>query len=60
MPSVQSERDFDAPTYWFAMLRSAQKRGNLALSRKAATELDRLGVRVEFGERAPQRKEAAR
>lgn len=37
------------PIYWFAILESAQNRGELETAAHAQRELARLGVRVRYG-----------
>ena len=37
-----------SPTAWFAVLESARRKGDIALSHRALAELERLGVKVQF------------
>jgi hypothetical protein len=38
----------NSPTYWFAVMEGAKKRGDFLLAHQALSELRRLGVHVRF------------
>lgn len=46
----------ESPTYWFAILEIARSHGNFEDAANAKRQLERLGVRVEYGR--PQKAEA--
>jgi hypothetical protein len=51
----------DQPIYWFAVLDRAVERGDHAAAAEAQRELERLGVRVNYGRpRQPVSKEGRR
>ena len=43
----------DEPTYWFALMEIARKRGDFKQAVEAKRELMRLGVRVNYGRGVP-------
>jgi uncharacterized protein YPO0396 len=50
---------YDVPMYWFAILDQAVERGDHDTAAQATRELERLGVRVQYGRPRQQRETAS-
>jgi hypothetical protein len=49
MPATIRDRTIDWPLWWFAALERAVELGDHAAAAEAQRELERLGVRVNYG-----------
>jgi hypothetical protein len=60
VPSTAETTDYtDQPIYWFAILDRAVEIGDHAAAAEAQRELQRLGVRVNYGTRSAPNKAKA-